>query len=195
MYRTFLRTSRVLGVLVAQIRDSGFASITFNHKSKVGRVLLFIELAPQTVLRYATKPGCFVVRDCSGCDLSEQKQFFVVRKLSCCDHSQNKNGFLWSGSFALAVSFCGCPFQVPQQDRSPGKTNVAVGVLNHPHPVLFVFKLQRITPVLKSNVCKIPPLAIVEVDFLPLQQNKAPRQISLAKGFGGFFPKLLLVAS
>ena len=47
-------------------------SITFNHKSKVGGVSLFIELASQTVLLYATKPGRFVVRKFSGCDCGEE---------------------------------------------------------------------------------------------------------------------------
>ena len=49
-----------------------FASITFDHKLK--------KLAPQTVLRYETKTGRFLVRD-----------FRVVT-------SQNKQGFLWPGT-------------------------------------------------------------------------------------------------
>ena len=38
-----------------------FVSITFHHELKVGRVSIFLELAPQTILRYGTKPGRFVV--------------------------------------------------------------------------------------------------------------------------------------
>ena len=39
---------------------------TFDHKLKVGRVLHFLELAPQTVLHYGTKTGRFVEKDFSG---------------------------------------------------------------------------------------------------------------------------------
>ena len=104
---------------MAQIRDSGFASITFDHELK--------ELAPQIVLRseqkrnvlwsgtrtvrfswnWRHKPFCVprgvlwpgIVRVC---DLSEQKQFLVVRKFSGCDHSEQKR-FLWSASFKFVV--------------------------------------------------------------------------------------------
>ena len=48
---------------MAQIRGSGFASVTSNHEL-VGRVLLF-----------RTKPGRYVLRKFSVCDHSEQKQF------------------------------------------------------------------------------------------------------------------------
>ena len=53
----------------------------FEHELKVGRVLakiVFLELAPQTVLRYGAKLEGFVVRDFSGRDLSEQNNLSIV---------------------------------------------------------------------------------------------------------------------
>ena len=62
------------------VRDF-FGTLNFDHELKVGRVSLFLELAPQTVLHYGTKTGRFVVRDFRACDLSEQKTALFVARI------------------------------------------------------------------------------------------------------------------
>ena len=67
----------------------------------MGRVLakiLFVQLAPQTVLPFKTKTGLFVVRKIRVV-ASEKKRIFVARNFSGCSLSEQKRGILWPGIF------------------------------------------------------------------------------------------------